>query len=111
MDTRLAAFVLLHAMGSTAGLLFVFHAVRTVTGGVATTSVRRDYGVGGLLVVVGFGLRFLLAPTAATPDAIARLPGDLLRPVGVVLAAVGAAVCLWALARLARNRKGREAVV
>ena len=107
MDSRLAAFVLLHAMGSTAGLLLAFHTVRTVTGGVTTTAVRRDYGIGGLFVVVGLGLRFLLVPTATTPAAIARLPGSVLRPVGSVLAAVGGAVCLWALARLARNRKSR----
>ncbi|MFC7075441.1 hypothetical protein [Haloarcula halophila] len=107
MDTRLAAFVLLHAMGSTAGLLLAFHAVRTVTGGTATTAVRRDYGVGGLLVVVGLGFRFLLVPTAQAPQAITRLPGGVLRPVGAALAAVGGAVCLWALARLGRNRKSR----
>lgn len=99
MDARLAAFLLLHAMGSTAGLLFVFHAARVVTGGEAATAVRRDYGVGGLLVVVGLGLWFLLAPTSTAPDAIATLPRTL-RPLGLSLAAIGGGVCLWALWQL-----------
>ncbi|MBX0322990.1 hypothetical protein EGH21_08110 [Halomicroarcula sp. F13] len=100
MDARLAAFLLLHAMGSTAGLLFVFHLVRTLSGAVPAWPVRRDYALGGLFVVVGLGLRFLLVPTAVTPGVLASLPAALLRPVGTVLAAVGTVGCLWALWRL-----------
>jgi len=100
MDARLAAFLLLHAMGSTAGLLLVFHLVRAVSGATAPWPVRRDYALGGLCVVVGLGLRFLLVPTTVTPDALAALPGSLLRPAGSVLAATGAVGCLWSLWRL-----------
>ena len=100
MDTRLVAFLLLHAMGSTAGLLFVFHLVRAHSGAVPPWSVRRDYALGGLFVVVGLGLRFLLVPTDVTPGALAALPAPLLRPVGAVLAVVGAAGGLRALRRL-----------
>jgi len=100
MDPRLAAFVLLHALGSTAGLLFVFQLARVLSGAVPPWSVRRDYALGGLLVVVGLGLRFLLVPTEVTPSALAALPATLLRPVGVALAGFGASGCLWALWRL-----------
>ena len=103
MDSRLAVFLLLHAMGSTAGLLFVFQLARTVTRTDPSWPVRRDYAVGGLFVVVGLGLRFLLVPTTATPGPLAALPRSLLRPAGTVLAAVGAVGCLWALGRLARG--------
>ena len=102
MDARLAAFLLLHAMGSTAALLFVFHLVRALSGATPPWSVRRDYALGGLFVVVGLGLRFLLVPTAVTPDALAGLPAPLLRPVGIALAALGAMGCLSALWRLVR---------
>ena len=100
MDARLGAFLLLHAMGSAAGLLVVFHLVRGLAGVVPPWSVRRDYALGGLFVVVGLGLRFLLVPTAVTPGALAGLPAPLLRAVGVVLTAFGAMGCLWALWRL-----------
>jgi len=100
MDARLAVFLLLHAMGSTAGLLVVFHLVRSLSGATVPWSVRRDYALGGLFVVVGLGLRFLLVPTAVTPGALAALPGPLLRSVGVVLAVAGAVGCLAALRRL-----------
>ena len=100
MDPRLAAFLLLHALGSTAGLLVVFQLARVLSGVVPPWSVRRDYALGGLLVVVGLGLRFLLVPTDVTPVALAALPAPLLRPVGVALAASGAIACLWALWRL-----------
>ena len=100
MDTRLAAFLLLHAMGSTAGLLAVFHLTRTVSGADPPWPVRRDYALGGLLVVVGLGFRFLLVPTDVTPGPLAALPRTVLRPAGTALAALGGIGCLWALARL-----------
>lgn len=105
MDSRLAAFLLLHAMGSTAGLLAVFHLTRTVAGAAPSWPVRRDYALGGLLVVVGLGLRFLLVPTDVTPGPLAALPRTLLRPAGTALAALGAVGCLWALARLVRGAR------
>jgi len=108
MDRALAAFVVLHAMGSTAGLLAVFHAVRAVAGTEPTGRDRGVYAAGGLLVVVGLGFRYLLFPVAADPPApLAALPATVLRPAGTVLALVGAAVCLWALARLVGNRNDR----
>jgi len=100
MDARLAVFLLLHAMGSTAGLLFVFHLVRTGSGAVPSWPIRRDYALGGLFVVVGLGLRFLLVPTTVTPGALAALPAPLLRSLGLVFAIIGAMGCLWALWRL-----------
>ncbi len=98
MDGRLLWIIVLHAMGTTAGLLLLFRAGLAVTGGSPTAAVRRDYAVGGLLVIVGLALRFLLARTAA-PSPLADLPADLLRPAGAVLALAGTVACLWALSR------------
>ena len=95
--------VVLHALGTTAGLLVVLRLAVALVGREPSWPIRRDYGAGGVLVVVGLGLRFLLVETPVRPPALDGVATGPLRTVGVVLALLGTGVCLWALARLRRG--------